>query len=229
MRTEERDGTERRPLSVGRILDAALHLVDAEGLEALTMRRLAAELGVAPMALYSHVRSKDELLAGLLDQVAGEVELPADGIPWKEGLAGLARSIRSVLLAHPALVPLVGDDKSHGRNVLRIFEAVLRMLRAAGFEDVEMSRAFYSVFVYTMGFVGAEAGWNQGLGAGPEERAEWERQMRLSFESLPIREFPLTVELAPILARCADDEFFEYGLRALLSGIEVRLGSAGAR
>jgi AcrR family transcriptional regulator len=224
VRTGERSVNERRSLSRARILEAALRLADAEGLEAVTMRRLAGDLGVAPMALYTHFRHKDELLAGLLDLLAGEVQIPDPGAAdWQGELANLARSIRRQLLAHPAFVPLVANKDPMSPNTLRVFEAVLRMVRDRGFEGEALTHAFYSVFVYTVGFVAQEVARFHGGEPDPDQIVEIERQMRVQLESLPIKDFPTIVELAPHLARCANEEYFEYGLDCLMRGIAERM------
>ena len=223
-RTGERSVNERRSLSRARILEAALHLADAEGLDAVTMRRLAGDLGVAPMALYTHFRSKEELLGGLLDLLAGEVQIPdARASDWQGELANLARSMRRQLLAHPAFVPLVATKDPMTPNTLRVFEAVLRLLRDRGFEGEALTHAFYPVFVYTVGFVAQEVARFSGGESEPDQISEVERQMRVQLESLPIKEFPTIVELAPHLARCAQEEYFDYGLDCLLSGIAERM------
>lgn len=187
------------------------------------MRRLAAELGVAPMAIYTHFRSKEELLSGLLDQVSAELELPRGQADWTEELAGLARSMRRGLLAHPGVVALCVNKQPMGPNILRMFESVFRVLRAAGLDGRSSVRAFYCVFTYVVGHVALEVARTGGGDATDLEQTEVQRQERLFFESLPLSSFPVTVELAPYLAECAGDEYFEYGLSRLLAGIRAQL------
>jgi AcrR family transcriptional regulator len=222
-----RDGGEvaRMPLSRRRILDAALAVIDAEGFEALTIRRIASELAVAPMALYTHFRNKEELLTGLLDLVAGEVSPPDTAArDWKREVARLARDMRRTFLAHPGLVAVVATHEPLASpNVLRVLEGVLALLRRSRFDDETAAAAFYPVFVYTMGFVSQEVARLPEGEVTPVEQADAERMMRVQFESLPIDRFPLIVELAPHLARCSNDAFFDYGLDCLLLGIEAHM------
>jgi AcrR family transcriptional regulator len=216
---------ERIGLSRDRILDAAITVMDRDGFDALTMRRIAAELGVAPMALYTYFRNKDDLLDGMVDRVAGDVLLPdPDANDWKHELTALAGQIRQTLLAHPGLVAVLATHEPfRSPNVLRAIEGVLALLRRSGFDDASASNAFYPVFVYTTGFVSQEVAGPQGIVTTPGEQAEVERQMRLQFEALPIDRFPNVIALAPHLARCNDDESFEFGLRCLLTGIEAQV------
>jgi len=114
------------------VLNAAISLADDVGLEGTTVRRLAERLGVTPMALYRHVADKGDLLDGMADRLYAELELPAAGGDWWEGLAGLARSARRVLLAHPWAVPLFARPLAGGHA--RALDAALRaVLLDAGF------------------------------------------------------------------------------------------------
>ena len=98
--TDVRD--ERRRLTRDDVLAEAIDLIDQQGLDALTMRNLADRLGVVPMALYRHVRNKDDLMEGVLDRAVASVDLPDPGLGWRDGLAALADSIRTTMLRHPA-------------------------------------------------------------------------------------------------------------------------------
>src|SRR5579864_4001630 len=111
-RAEEPDG-ERARLSKGAVIDRALKLADTDGLEALTIRRLAADLGVTPMALYWHFRSKEELLAGLAEAIWGEIEVKVDpGLSWSDQLRSGLESLVSVLRAHPCAARLLIDHEA---------------------------------------------------------------------------------------------------------------------
>jgi TetR/AcrR family tetracycline transcriptional repressor len=216
----------RGHLTRDRILEAALQIADREGLPALTMRRLGADLGVAPMALYVHVRSKEDLLAGLSDRIADELEVPRDGgDDWAAQLRVVARSMLRVMRSHRRILELfmTMQPMAPGGN-MRVAEGVFRILRGAGFRDQSVTRAFFTLMAYTFGFAALE-GPRGGVGT-PEERAEAERQRRLAFESLPLPEYRSIVELAPRIATVAGEEQFDYGLDRLVEGLRAELGGA---
>jgi len=114
------------------VLAAGIETADEDGLEAVTLRRIAERLSVTPMALYRHVASKDDLLDGMADLLYAELELPAPGGDWWEGLAAIARSTRRVLLAHHWAVPLFSRPLA-GPHALALDRALQDSLRSAGF------------------------------------------------------------------------------------------------
>jgi AcrR family transcriptional regulator len=128
----------RTPLSRDRVLRVAIALADERGVAELTMRKLAKELGVEAMSLYNHVANKDDLLDGMIDLVFGEIEPPAAGGDWKAELRKRAVSTREALLRHPWAVGEMEGRTNHGTANLRVHDAVLGCLRAAGF-SVEMT------------------------------------------------------------------------------------------
>ena len=127
----------RTRLSKAAVVDRALALSDAEGLDALTIRRLATELGVTPMALYWHFRSKEELLAGLGDRVWTEIDINVDpAASWHAQLRGLLESLVSVLRAHPSASDLLmAGEKLHSEASMQATEVALEVLEGgAGFD-----------------------------------------------------------------------------------------------
>jgi AcrR family transcriptional regulator len=200
-------------LNRARVLDAALRLADAEGFQPLTMRRLAQELGVAPMAIYNHYKNKDELLVALLDHVVGLLEVPTEG-GWEATLRGFALAARETLLTHPGVVPLFVTVPALLTNSLRLGEKLYKVLRDEGFDDEAVVRAFYAVLSYTLGYVALEVPRRP-----PPSEADGPRLAEMFFASLPGDELPLTVELAPYVATFASAEQFVYGLDLLLAGI----------
>ncbi|MFI6602698.1 TetR/AcrR family transcriptional regulator [Nonomuraea sp. NPDC050536] len=144
-------------LSLDRILAAAVEVVDAEGAEALTMRRLGAQLGVAPMSLYRHVPNRDALLAAVVNRLFSEVE-PALAQSWSETLYGFAAAYRRMLLAHPRAVPLLATHPVDVELGMRLVSGLLDQFAAAGVTREEGLTAVQSVGVYVLGHALAQVG-----------------------------------------------------------------------
>ena len=123
----------RAPLTKERVLRAAIELADAGGVEALSMRRLAKELGVEAMSLYNHVANKDAILDGIIDAVVSEIELPPAGDDWKAAIRQSAISARNVFVRHRWANNLQMSRQSAGPARLRHMDWMLRTLREAGF------------------------------------------------------------------------------------------------
>ena len=149
----------RARLTPDAIARAALAVVDAEGVEALTMRRLGRELGVEAMALYHHVPNKATLLDAVAAHVAAEAQPTVSGdADWRAGLRVLAEALRGALLAHPRAVPLVATRPLDPATGMRLVSPVLPLLRSAGFADAEAFLAIQSVAAFTIGHALAQAG-----------------------------------------------------------------------
>ena len=146
----------REPLNRDRIVQAALEIADAEGLDALTMRRLAVELGAAPMAAYSHFRDKRELLAAVVDAVLAEVELPNLDGRWRKPIRRLAEPLRRALLAHPAVMPAVNLHAAGAPAMSAVVDRAHGILRAAGFADDQAVAAADALGAFTLGAVSLE-------------------------------------------------------------------------
>jgi AcrR family transcriptional regulator len=147
---------EREPLSRDRIVQAALTIADAEGLDALTMRRLALELGAAPMAAYSHFRDKRELLATVVDAAMAEVELPDVDGRWRKPIRRLAESFGRALLAHPAVMPAVHVHGTGAPAALAVIARARAIMRGAGFADEQAVAAVDTLYAFTLGAVSLE-------------------------------------------------------------------------
>ena len=142
----------RARLSRERVLTTAIALADRDGFESLSMRKLADELGAGAMSLYHHVPNRDQLLDGMVDLVFGEIELPTTDVDWKTAMRRRAVSTREVLRRHPWAVGVMEGRTDHGMANMRLHEAVLGCLRAAGF-SLEMTVHAYSVQdAYLYGF-----------------------------------------------------------------------------
>lgn len=145
-------------LSRERVLRAALDLVDREGVEALTMRRLAHELGVTPMALYNHVGDKSELLDGIADQVVRELATPDAGLPWQERVRTCMTELRRVCLEHPNAVPLIQTTRATTPALLRPFELVVDALEQAGLPAGRALEAWSALVGLTLGHLTYQLG-----------------------------------------------------------------------
>jgi AcrR family transcriptional regulator len=141
----------RIPLSKERVLRAAVAYADEHGIEALSMRKLAKELGVEAMSLYKHVANKDEILAGVLDLVASEIELP-DGPDWRTALRRNAISTRDVFVRHRWAGRLWMSQQSGGPERLRLANWMLKTLREAGFSSALIYHAFHILEAHILGF-----------------------------------------------------------------------------
>jgi TetR/AcrR family transcriptional regulator, tetracycline repressor protein len=210
----------RGSLSREEIISEALTLLEEHGPGALSMRRLADRLGVAPTALYTHVRGKADLIDGLIDQVyAGlTLELARAG-DWTQQLATLSQAVRDHLLAHPAVVPYAIQQPGLGPHSLRLGEAIYNILRPAGFSDQAVVGTVYALLTYILGFVALEI---PRAGTDPQTSDEFVRRMWAFFAALPPGEFPHTVDLAAQLARISTDDQFQFGIRTFLGGLNAQ-------
>ena len=148
---------ERHALTRSRILDTALSLADAEGLDALSMRRLGAALGVEAMSLYHHFPGKGALLDGLVATVLSQVPLPeAAPVGWEDAVRRGLTAFRRVLLAHPALFPLIANRPPEQAESLVAVARAYAILAAAGFEPRDAETAWGTLFAFTFGFVQCE-------------------------------------------------------------------------
>jgi AcrR family transcriptional regulator len=212
----------RGSLSREEIIKEALALLEEQGPGALSMRRLADRLGVAPNALYTHVRGKADLIDGLIDQVYAGLTLtlnPAPAGDWTQQLATLSQEIRGHLLAHPAVVPYALQQPGLGPHSLRLGEAIYNVLRPAGFSDQAVVGTVYALLTYILGFVALEI---PRAGTDPQTSDEFVRRMWAFFAALPPGEFPHTVELAAQLARISTDDQFDFGIRTFLAGLAAQ-------
>ncbi|MFF8955613.1 TetR/AcrR family transcriptional regulator [Streptomyces sp. NPDC014894] len=143
----------RAPLSRERVVTAAVALADEKGAAGVTMRALAAGLGVEAMSLYNHVRGREDLLDGMVDAVFGEIELPSPAADWKTAMRDRAGSARAALRGHPWAVGLMDSRGRPGPATLRHHDAVLGALRAGGFSVAMTAHAVSVIDSYVYGFV----------------------------------------------------------------------------
>ncbi|MDQ6725753.1 MAG: TetR/AcrR family transcriptional regulator C-terminal domain-containing protein [Actinomycetota bacterium] len=198
----------RPPLSRESIFETALHLVDAHGIGALTMRRLAAEMGVGTMSLYSHVPNKDDLLDGVVGTVAGEIGVAPVGSDWRQAVRHMLSEFRRVARRHPNVVPLMVTRPPASTQGMNLVEAGFDHLRRAGVDEKTMARAYRLVVSYAIGFVSLETGgFFSSAGPAAMDRArESER-------------FPTVAGVAPYLIEWDAEEEFRAGIDIILDYI----------
>ena len=216
----------RLGLSRERILAAALELLDREGLDAFSMRRLAEELGVGTMTIYGYFRSRDEILDAVVDAggeaIARAAAAAGDGGgTWKSRLRSLMIGLRERHLEHPAIVEPRYKRPLLSPGALKVTEVGLRTLRAAGFGKREAAEVYRVLFIYTFGF--------SAFGPGGDSAADRERSVE-ALGALTADEYPTLVDAAQEASETmADPALYERGLDALLDGFERQLeGSAPA-
>jgi AcrR family transcriptional regulator len=205
----------RIPLSKDRVLQAAVTLADEGGIDALSMRRIAKELGVEAMSLYNHVANKDEILDGIVEVVASEIDLPSDGADWKTAIRQSAISTRDVLLRHPWASGLWGTRQGDGLARLRRGDWMLRTLREAGLSKDLTYHAFHIVESYILGFTGQQLNF-------PHEGEELAGMAEKFLQQLPAGEYPDFVEhvMQHLEPRHGDEGGFELGLDLILESLE---------
>jgi TetR/AcrR family transcriptional regulator, tetracycline repressor protein len=214
------DAQDRRPqLTRERVVQEALTVIAHDGANALTMRRLAARLGVVPGALYNHVRNKQQLHDLLLDAVLAEVDLHLDPLlGWTEQLKVLAHRLRQVLEAHPGVAGILKTRDPLGPNSLALAEAFLGPLQTAGFGDREAGLAFFLLVDYTIGFAVSSPATSVN-----EQRVRdhaTRSQLHQFFRSLPPDRFPALVALGEHVWVDNRDQRFTAGLQVLADGLD---------
>jgi AcrR family transcriptional regulator len=225
------DAPARRPLTRQRIVDAGLRVIDEQGLEALTMRKLAQDLGVDPMSLYRHFTNKDALLDGVADTLWGEVALPEGDVTWAELLRAMAISLRALAHAHPHAYALLLNRQIVPLATLRLFDVALERLLRAGFARERVAQIVCTVSSFALGYAMVEL---SALLPPPSGRAGAEEMTGIGRFSQVMRRLPR--ETPPHLAEVAcamldgdADAQFTFGLDLMLTSLTVQSASAGQR
>lgn len=214
----------RRTFTREAVVTAALQVIDTEGVEAMSMRRVAQELGTGPASLYAHVSGREEMIALVVDRVLSGVECPApDPQRWREQIKDVMRASRRALVAHgdlARLLPEVGVPS--GESVTVISEGMLAILAAAGLPKQVCAYAVDAMSLYVTGIAAEEAGRTHHArsgSAGPEIAT----RMADFFAALPPERFPHLIGMAEELTRDVGDERFEFGLDLMVTGLAARL------
>jgi AcrR family transcriptional regulator len=203
------------------VVDRALSLGDAEGLDAVTIRRLAQELGVTPMALYWHFKNKELLLIGMVDRLMAGVAIDVDpGGRWQVRLRAQAEALLKVMRAHPSMPGLLEvTDKQRSENFALATETALKLLVLGGFT---LNHA-YAIASYILGGVRSLVATEPGCpyGVPREMAAEWQRASRLQMASYPADRFPHLTEFGASLDTERDlVDYYAFGIDLLMAGIE---------
>jgi AcrR family transcriptional regulator len=211
---------DRRPqLTRERVVAEALTVIAKEGAQALTMRTLAARLGVVPGALYHHVRNKEQLQDLVLDGVLAEIDCHVDHAqPWTQQIKLLAHRLRQVLERHPGVAGILKTRDPLGPHSLALAEAFLAPLQAAGFPDREAGLAFFLVVDYTVGF--AVSSPRTSVNEQRVRDTAIRTQLHEFFRSLPPERFPALVALGEHVWLDNRDQRFTAGLDVLVDGLE---------
>ena len=205
--------TKRLPLDRRRILEAAVTFVDREGLEALSMRKLGAELGVEAMSLYNHVPNKSALLDGMVELLLGELEVPPEDASWEERVKEAYRAFRRLALEHPNVFPLLIIRPPDTMDGTWLVEEFLKTLRGAGFDPDTALYAFRALSSYASGYAMSEI---RGFAMEPARG-------RLGALTLPQDDFPHIHELGAQLGEVDRDAEFEFGLDLIIAGLRESL------
>ena len=202
---------ERRPLTRERVVTAALRLADRRGLDALSMRRLGAALGVEAMSLYKHVPSKPALLDLLVERVLAEIAPPPPSVAWDRRLRHVADELRRVSLAHPHVFPLLATRVPASPQALAPLETLLGALADAGLDDRETLRHFWTVIGWATGALLAETAAATGAGAAALATPA----------DLDAAAFPVFSRLGGAIAACDFAEEFGRGLDVLVAAVRA--------
>jgi AcrR family transcriptional regulator len=201
------------------IAEAALGLVDTDGVDGLTMRKLAQRLGVSAMALYTYFPDREAVLEAMTQLMLTEVEIPDEDLDWRETIRQLMRSIRRVGLRHPNAAPLINRFPPRTVDALAFVEAAFRAFRRAGFDDRSTVRCYRALAVYSMGAFDVEL--SNYFAQHPAARA-----VDGSLDApTAARLLPHVASITPLVADQDDEEEFQYGLELLLAGFAQATGA----
>lgn len=222
MAQQVEEATRRTPLNRDRVLSAAVVLADEAGIESLSMRRLAQELGVVPMALYKHVANKEELLDGMVDVIVGEIDPPVSGADWKNAVRLRILSARRSLLRHPWARQVLESRTNRTPAVLEYMDSFIGMFLAGGFSVDLTHHVMHALGSRMWGFT--QELFDDSADAAPAPvSAEMQAVM---FQEMATR-YPNILEVAmaaihddgSVVGQGCDDQFeFEFALDLLLDG-----------
>jgi AcrR family transcriptional regulator len=207
---------DREPLSREAVLQAAMEIMDDNGIERLSMRLLGAKLGVEAMSLYNHVANKDDIIDGALEAVVSEITIPVPGNEWRSAMQARAGSARAAFKRHPWACALLDSRLSSHPARLHYFDSMIETLHRAGFPLELAARAFSVMDSYIYGFLRQQ----NHLSAGDE--ASRHDQARNFRDMLPEPSYPYLARMAEwVMTHGYDEEAdFEFGLNLILDGLQ---------
>jgi AcrR family transcriptional regulator len=209
----------REPLSRERILAAAVALADREGVDALSMRRVAQELGVVPMALYKHLENKEELLDGMLDVVVGEIDAPRTDTDWKTAVRERILSARAALLRHPWASRVMETRTEPTPTVMGYMDSMIEMFRVGGFSIDLTHHVMHAMGSRLMGF--SQELFNDQSDADPQMDAETFTAMSATYPRIYELFLAVSHDEASVVGPGCDDQFeFEFALDLMLDGLQ---------
>ncbi|MCW2915218.1 MAG: putative TetR family transcriptional regulator [Actinomycetia bacterium] len=210
----------KQPLGQDLIVETAIRILDAEGLEGVSMRRVAQELGTGPASLYAHVSNKDELLELMLERIAGEIELPEELDParWQEQLKEIARNSQRVWTSHADIAKVSLTNIPTGPNLLRIAEAMLTLMRGAGVPDQVAAWALDWLSMYIDADAIEASMYTAKLKRGFDLESYF-AGIKDYFRRLPPERFPNISSIVDSLTAGDGDERFEFGLDVFIRGL----------
>jgi AcrR family transcriptional regulator len=212
----------RAPLSRDKIVDTALGLLEKEGLDALSMRRVAQALDTGPASLYAHVRNRDELCELMFDRILGEVDVPQpDPGRWREQLKELCFGQVRAMLAYPGIATVVMNAMIPiGPNALRHGEAMLAILRSGGLPERQAAWAFDALGLYGKAYATEVASW-QSADLDQEAMVQRGRQIAEYMRSLPAGTFPNLLAMGPLFSAETAHERFEFAIDTFIAGLDA--------
>jgi AcrR family transcriptional regulator len=225
--TQQEDTARRIPLSRGRVLDAAVRLADETGIDLVSMRRLAQELGVVPMALYKHLANKEELLDGMVDTLVGEIDPPVGDAGWKSAVKLRVLSARRALLRHPWGRPVLESRTNRTPAVLEYMDSFIGMFLAGGFSVDLTHHVMHALGSRMWGFT--QELFDDPAGPAGAAEAEMPPEVQAAMYREMAARYPNILQVAmaskhddgPVVGQGCDDQFeFEFALDLLLDGFE---------
>jgi AcrR family transcriptional regulator len=224
-RRSRKDARRRRPLSQELIVDTSMRILDAEGLDALSMRRVALELRTGPASLYAHVANKDELLELMIDRVIGEIEIPPpEPARWQEQIMEAAQASHRAWTGHPGIARAALANIPVGPNSLRFGEAMLAILRAGGVPDQPAAWFLDRLSLYVLADAFEESLHRERGRRTPEDAEDHLAQIRAYYSSLPPDRFPTIMSMVEPLMSGDGADRLDFGVELMVRGLASYTG-----